>query len=104
LIEGDVFRTIIPLTSSSKLADSLDVPANSTNVPVNVPANNVSVPLNDTVALILGLMANEPGISLDAIAEKIGRARKTVQRAVKKLKESGRVKGSAQIRSVIGKL
>jgi DNA-binding IclR family transcriptional regulator len=37
-------------------------------------------------------MTDEPGISLDAIAEKIGGTRKTVQRAVKKLKEGGLVK------------
>jgi ATP-dependent DNA helicase RecG len=65
------------------------------NVPANeldVPVNNTNVPVNDTFASILRLMTNEPGISLDAIAEKIGRTRKTVQRAVKKLKEGGRVK------------
>jgi predicted transcriptional regulator len=42
--------------------------------------------------LIISLIADEPRISLDAIAEKIGRTRKTVQRAIKKLKDSGRVK------------
>jgi predicted HTH transcriptional regulator len=91
-----VFRTIIPLTASSKptnpLEASLDVPVNSPDVPVNVPVNSPDVPANDTVALIISLMADEPRISLDAIAEKIGRTRKTVQRAIKKLKDSGRVK------------
>ncbi|MDR3164056.1 MAG: putative DNA binding domain-containing protein, partial [Synergistaceae bacterium] len=84
LIEGDVFRTIIPLTADSKptnpIEASLDVPVNSPDVPVNVlvnspdvPVNNIDVPANDTVALIISLMADEPRISLDAIAKKIGR-------------------------------
>jgi predicted HTH transcriptional regulator len=85
LIEGDVFRTIIPLTAIPK-------PANPLEGSPDVPVNNSDVPINDPAALILNLMTSEPGISLDMIAKKIGKTRKTVQRAVKKLKESGRVK------------
>ncbi|MDR3281232.1 MAG: putative DNA binding domain-containing protein [Synergistaceae bacterium] len=107
LIEGDVFRTIIPLIANVPLNNSLgnspDVPVNRANVPVNVPVNRVNVPVNvpvnkpdvtaiGTVALVLSLIAAEPGVSLDVIAEKIGRTRKTVQRVVKKLRENGSVR------------
>jgi predicted HTH transcriptional regulator len=89
LIEGDVFRTIIPLVSS---AHPNNLSEGSLNVPVNVPVNITGVSKKNTDELILSIMVKEPEISLNAIAEKIGRARKTVQRSVKILKECGRVK------------
>jgi ATP-dependent DNA helicase RecG len=91
LTEGDLFTTEIPIQAAAAGVIQ-NVPVNEIDVPVNVPANNTNVPVNDISASILRLMTDEPGISLDAIAEKIGRTRKTVQRAVKKLKEGGRVK------------
>jgi len=66
------------------------------NVPINVPINDsdvpINVPINSTDLQVLRIMIDTPKSSLDEIAEKIGKTRKTVQRTVKELKENGYVK------------
>ena len=59
-----------------------NVPLNESDVPINVPINNISLQ-------VLHTMKDDPKSSLDEIAVKIGRTRKTVQRIVSDLKKDG---------------
>ena len=92
LTEGDMFTTEVPI-SAAAVGVIQDVPANGPNVPINVPLNvHVNGPINGASLQVLRIMTESPKSSLDDIAEKIGRTRKTVQRAIKELKESGYIK------------
>jgi ATP-dependent DNA helicase RecG len=84
LTEGDLFTTEIPIQAAAAGAIH-NVPTNEPDVPINVPINGASLQ-------VLHFMAEHPEVSLNEIAEKIGKTRKTVQRVVKDLKDSGHVK------------
>jgi ATP-dependent DNA helicase RecG len=91
LTEGDLFTTEIPIRAAAAGVIQ-NVPINESNVPINVPINELNVPINDTSLQVLRIIAANPEFSLDEIAEKIGRTRKTVQRVVRDLKKNGYVK------------
>lgn len=57
-------------------------PEKTVNVPVNIPVNN-------TEKTILEIIKNKTNITYDEIASIIKRDRKTVQRAINKLKKLG---------------
>ncbi|MDR1649475.1 MAG: putative DNA binding domain-containing protein [Synergistaceae bacterium] len=109
LTEGDLFTTEIPIQAAAAGVihnvpinvpnvpiNVPDVPINVPNVPINVPINvpnvPINVPINDIALQALHVMTEYPKVSLNEIAEKIGRTRKTVQRAVRDLKKNGYVK------------
>ena len=79
----------VPINEQIVPTNGPNVPINEPNVPINVPLN---VPIKNTGLQILRIMADSPSYSLDDIAQKIGKTRKTVQRVVKDLKENGYVK------------
>jgi Fic family protein len=56
------------------------------DVPVNVPIN---VPINQTQKEVLKQIKRQNNITLDELAAKIGKSRKTILRAVQQLKKSG---------------
>lgn len=61
-------------------------PVKAENVPVNAPVN---APVNNTENTVLEIINNNPSITYDDIASIIKRDRKTVQRAINKLKKLG---------------
>jgi ATP-dependent DNA helicase RecG len=109
LTEGDLFTTEIPIQAAASGVvrnvplNELNVSLNESNVPINesnvslnesnVPINvSNNVPINKTSLQVLSIMMDDPKSSIDSIAQKIGRTRKTVQRIVSVLKESGHIK------------
>ena len=78
LIEGDIFKTIVPLSGTSRTTS--DVP--------DVP----DVPDNGTAQLILNSIANEPKLTYGQLSEMLSMNRKTIQRHIQKLKDSGKLK------------
>jgi ATP-dependent DNA helicase RecG len=72
LIEGDVFKTIVPLTAD--------------DVPVNVPVN---IPVSSTGKKILQIIAVNPNATLDEMAASLAVNRKTIQRNLKVLRGKG---------------
>ena len=88
LTEGDMFTTEIPIHAAA-VGVIQNVSLNGPYVPINVPIN---VPISDTSLQVLRIMMDSPKSSLGEVAEKIGKTRKTIQRIVKDLKESGYVK------------
>jgi predicted HTH transcriptional regulator len=65
------------------------------NVPINVPINDENVPINvpiiDIEQSVLELIMQDPMITYEEIAAIIQKDRKTVQRAIKILKEKGMI-------------
>ena len=85
LIEGDVFKTIVPLSGTSRTVHGvLDVP---------------DVLENEAVLLILNSIANEPTVTYAQLSEKLTMNRKTIQRHIQRLKESGKLKRIGSERS-----
>jgi ATP-dependent DNA helicase RecG len=82
LIEGDVFKTIVPLSGTSWTVH-------------NVPG----VPDNGTALLILNSITDEPAITYAQLSEKLSMNRKTIQRHIQKLKDSGKLKRIGSERS-----
>lgn len=60
--------------------------ANKQNVPINAPIN---VPINNTEKTVLEIIRNRPNLTYDEIALMIKRDKKTVQRAINRLKKLG---------------
>ena len=58
------------------------------NEPTNEPVNE---PVNKPVKLVLAVIADNPNLSKEKIAEKIGMSRATVTRALAKLVEIGAI-------------
>jgi predicted HTH transcriptional regulator len=86
LTEGDIFRDVLELNSEF-------FPTDFRNGAIT---NNHDVPINDTINDTINETINEtikssPGISLVGIAEKVGKSRATVARAVASLKKAGRI-------------
>jgi ATP-dependent DNA helicase RecG len=79
LIEGDIFKTIIPLTTTKIRFTTTG------GVVVNVAGN---VALKPTVAKIVGLLKETPEATADDIANKLSLNRRTVQRHLKSLKDA----------------
>jgi ATP-dependent DNA helicase RecG len=80
LIEGDIFKTIIPLPAADAQF------ATTGNVAANVVENAA---LNPTAAKIVGILRETPGATADDLAIKLTLNRRTVQRHLKTLKEVG---------------
>jgi len=100
LIEGDVFKTIIPLSGISQIVPS--VPNDSKNVPRDVLNGSKNIPdvsKDENEALIFDSIANEPKITYSQLSEKLDISRKTIQRHVQKLKKSGNLKRVGSKRS-----
>ncbi|GHU11151.1 ATP-dependent DNA helicase RecG [Spirochaetia bacterium] len=88
LLEGDIFKTIVPLLREGSISDNVPV-----NVPVNVPENvPVNVPVKNTTDKILAIITNDSNTTYDEIADKLSLTRKTVQRHIQDLKNSGVIK------------
>ena len=82
LTEGDIFRDVLELNSEF-------FPTDFRNGAIT---NNHDVPINDTInETINETIKSSPGISLVGIAEKVGKSRATVARAVASLKKAGRI-------------
>ena len=80
LIEGDIFRTEIPLNRQEN------------NVTVNVTANvtaNVTVKLNPTEQKILKILKENPNITQEQLSKKLKVTTMTIKRNTNKLKEKG---------------
>jgi ATP-dependent DNA helicase RecG len=109
LTEGEMFTTEIPIQATGigvtedVLLNEWDEPINAQNVhlsgrikepnaPLNDPITEPDGPLNDAASRVLHIMKEHPAITIEEIAEKIGKTRRTVQRIVKNLKDIGRVK------------
>ena len=87
--ENDIFTTIIPL--NAPVNEPVNAPVNE---PVNKPVNSnapVNAPVNEPVKLVLAVIADNPNLSKEKIAEKIGMSRATVTRALAKLVEIGTI-------------
>ncbi len=74
-VDGDVFKTIIGLTNADNCTENVGV--------------NVGVKLSKTEQNIYGFIKDCRECNAKIIAEKIGKDKRTVERAIKKLKEEG---------------
>jgi ATP-dependent DNA helicase RecG len=83
LIEGDIFQTIIPLNRAQ------DAPINVPNDVPNVPNN---VPNEEITKSIIEHIARNPKTTYTELAEILSVTRKTIQRSLVKLQETGRVR------------
>ena len=82
LIEGDVFKTIVPLSPA---------PRGRAGTPQTVP-DVPDVPNGETALLILNSISDKPTITYAQLSEMLSINRKTIQRHIQKLKEAGKVK------------
>jgi ATP-dependent DNA helicase RecG len=86
LIEGDVFRTIIPLGEESRTS--------------NVPRNDLrNVPRNDLEKIILEMITQNENVTAAEIATAGSGSLKTVQRHLKALKDAGVIRRSGSTKS-----
>jgi ATP-dependent DNA helicase RecG len=97
LIEGDIFKTIVPL-SSTNIPTSLqknargNEPVNEPepiNEPVNKPLNEPEPAISDKITAVL---THNPQFNYDEIAKHVGVSRSTVQREIKKLRKRNIIK------------
>ncbi|MDR0381415.1 MAG: putative DNA binding domain-containing protein [Oscillospiraceae bacterium] len=92
LIEGDMFRTIVPLSLSGTTDDVVE---NVVENGVDVVVENVAE--NELQSKIIKLIGEKPTISAKSIAQVVGTAPRTIQRNIDILKSAGIVEriGSA---------
>ena len=87
LIDGDVFRIIVPLTSHD-----------GTNLGTNLGTNGTNLGINDTeengekTALIIAAIRENPSITFNEIATQTSFSRRTVARIIQVLKQLGALK------------
>jgi ATP-dependent DNA helicase RecG len=90
LIEGDIFKTIVPLSRTANVRESvLDVRENVLDDVLDVRENVLN---NVTAETILKHIAEKPETTYAELAEKMSLSSKTIQRYVGKLKNAGRLK------------
>lgn len=79
LVDGDVFKTIVPLS----LSDT-EMSNEATNVQLS---DQINVQLNKTEQTVLSLIAENPHLTLEEVAQSISKSSKTVQRCLDSLKK-----------------
>jgi ATP-dependent DNA helicase RecG len=110
LIEGDIFRIIVPLDDSYSFETGIvngqlkdKDPVNDANGVVNGAdgANNGADGANNELRhiLVLDLIRGDPTISLDEISSKTGISQRTLDRLIAELKDSNIIKRSGTKRS-----
>jgi len=85
LIEGDIFKIIVPLDDDY----SFDAKIGSSENKAQVKAQNEAQDCAINCALILNYLRKNPTATQKAIAEAIGKSRTTVQNSVKELQDKG---------------
>ena len=97
LVEGDVFRTVVPLARVSGNADGLIINDEPVNVgePINEPVNEpvsagepVNEPVNKMAVLVLSYIKANTKITKQQLADETGKSRATITRALKALIEA----------------
>ena len=105
LIEGDVFKTIVPLRGIGAIGSTgavfnLEVTENSPNtVGLSLPnGNDNGNDLNKSKQAILEAIRKKPQITLDQLVIVTGISKRTISRSTKELQESGTIRriGSAR--------
>ena len=105
LIEGDVFRTIIPLPRATSTDASSNSTGGDTESDVDIvndivsdtvsDVNTVNDIVNDTdtdtVTLILAAISDNSCVTIAGLAAMAGKSQSTVARGIKSLKESGAI-------------
>jgi ATP-dependent DNA helicase RecG len=97
LIEGDVFKTIVPLPKLDENMEDYDgnrvgidgnSDGNSDGNEGNIEGNLVPLPANP----LLSLLRDNPTVTYAELALRLGISEATVTRQIKKLKESKKIK------------
>ncbi|MBP5706461.1 MAG: winged helix-turn-helix transcriptional regulator, partial [Spirochaetales bacterium] len=87
--ESDIFRITVPLNELYSY-DTLDF-----GEPIHVgdtDGETKNEPINEPIKLILDIISEEPHLSKECIAERIGKSRATVTRALVKLQNDGHIR------------
>ena len=87
LIEGDVFKTIVPIGARNVVNGTVNEPVSETHDPVNELVNEPVTPDK-----LLSLISINPQIKYDELANQIGVSRSTIKREIKKLRERNIIK------------
>lgn len=92
LIEGDVFKTIVPLTRESYEEVTGSRGADTANGAAGDTANDdatVNATVNATVTQVLDAIREDNTISYNGLAQKLSKERTTIYRHIKTLKDAG---------------
>jgi ATP-dependent DNA helicase RecG len=91
LVEGDVFRTVVPITRAIGF-DNANEPDNAAYETVNEVDETVNEVENDVVKHVLNAIRENPSISYRGLANNLSISRATVYRSIKTLREKELIK------------
>ena len=99
LVDGDIFRTIIPINrasirlSSEPINEPINEPGAPVNEPINEPINELGAPVNEpvnrTAQQLLELLSKNGSLTKTELADRVKVSRATITRVLKSLQENG---------------
>ena len=104
LIEGDVFKIIVPMAESEKNDNVKDNENDNANDNVNGKINHginhgINITLGKLEEMVLQIIEKEPKITFPEIAKKIGKTEMSVDNAVRALRKKGFLKRAGSRKS-----
>ncbi len=93
LIEGDVFKTILPLKGIGSVGANGDPIGDVIGDPIGDPAGEPripnQIPNTESQERILAALRENPSLSVNALAEKVGISDRNIKQNIRQLRESG---------------